>query len=205
MARSLVFLVPTEFRGENQGLYIQHVASMGWLLDETADWRMAVLDLSDPGLEEAAATADVVVIHMLDHARAEGVIRLRRAAGLPTVFEIADNFLALGPWLPKDHRLRNPLVRQRILCHAWLCDAVQVYAAPLAKLFGSVNGRVVVFDPYVPLSPPPSVEETHPFVFGWAGTATHEGDLARIAGPVMDFCARHGDAIFAYMGDRAVF
>jgi glycosyltransferase involved in cell wall biosynthesis len=205
MARSLVFLVPTEFKGENQGLYVQHVASMEWLLDSSADWRMEVSDLSSPRLAEDAARADLVVIHMLDHVKAEGVIRRRSAAGLPTVFEISDNFLDLGSWLPKRHRLRSPLVRQRILYHAWLCDAVQVYAASLSRLFASVNPRITVLDPYVPIAEPEPSRGNGPLVFGWAGTTSHENDVARIAPAVMDFCGRHPDAVFAFMGERALF
>lgn len=205
MERSLLFLVPPEFRGENQGLYIQHVASMEWLLASAAGWRMDVMDLSNPRLAEATAAADMVVVHMLDHQRAEAVIRRRRAAGLPTVFEFSDNFLDLGAWLPKRNRLRSPLVRQRLLYHAWLCDAVQVYAPPLARLFGSVNPRIAVLDPYVPVAGPEPAREGGPLVLGWAGTTSHENDLARIAPSVVDFCARHPDSIFAFMGDRALF
>ena len=207
MARSLVFLVPPEFRGENQGLYVQHVASMERLLDRADGWRMEVMDLSNPRLEEASAAADLIVVHMLDHMSAEGVILRRRAAGLPTVFEITDNFLDLGPWLPKRHRLRSPLVRQRILYHAWLCDAAQVYARPLARLFESVNARIAVLDPYVPIAEPepgPPVEGA-PLVLGWAGTTSHESDLARIAPAVVEFCRRRPDTIFAFMGDGALF
>ncbi|HEX8126822.1 MAG TPA: hypothetical protein VF548_14705 [Allosphingosinicella sp.] len=207
MERSLVFLVPPEFKGENQGLYIQHIASMQWLLDRAAGWRMEVMDLSNPRLEEVSAAADLIVVHMLDHMRAEGVIRRRRAAGLPTVFEITDNFLDLGPWLPKRHRLRSPLVRQRILYHAWLCDAAQVYARPLARLFESVNRKIAVLDPYVPIAdeePDPPLEGG-PLVLGWAGTTSHESDLARIAPAVVEFCRRRPDSIFAFMGDESLF
>jgi hypothetical protein len=207
MARSLVFLVPPEFKGENQGLHIQHVASMEWLLSRSAGWRMEVMDLSNPRLEEVSAAADLVVVHMLDHKKAEGVIRLRRAAGLATVFEITDNFLDLGPWLPKRHRLRSPLVRQRILYHAWLCDAAQVYARPLARLFASVNRRIAVLDPYVPIAEPEACRplEGAPLVLGWAGTTSHESDLARVAPAILEFCRRRPDTIFAFMGDPSLF
>jgi hypothetical protein len=205
MERSLVFLVPPQFRGENQGLYIQHVASMEWLLEAAAGWRMEVMDLSSPRLEEASATADLVVIHMLDHQRAEGVIRRRRAAGLATLFEVSDNFLDLGAWASSRHRWRSPLVRQRLLYHAWLCDAVQVYAAPLARLFESVNPRIAVLDPYVPIAGSGPARDDGPLVFGWAGTTSHEDDLARIAPAIVDFCARRPDSIFAFMGQRALF
>jgi hypothetical protein len=203
--RSLLFVLPAEFKGENQGVYIQHVESMRWLLESAGGWTVSSIDLSGPDLEKAILASDVAIVHMLSHPLAEGVIRRRRAAGLPTVFEITDNFLDLGSWLPKRHALRSPLVRQRILYHAWLCDSVQVYASPLAALFETVNSRIGTFDPYVPLAEPKPRPVENPFMLGWAGTNSHAQDLARIAPAIVDFCGRHPDCVFAFMGDRTVF
>jgi hypothetical protein len=204
MERSLLFLSQAEFRGENHGVYAQHLSSLRELL-EPAGWRVAALDFSDSSAAEAALETDVVVLHMAAHPAAEAVIRRRRAAGRPTVFEISDNFLDLGRWLPERHWLRSPLVRQRILFHAWLCDALQVYARPLADLFGLVNPRIGVFDPYVPLAPAPRAPSDGPFVLGWGGTTSHGEDLARIAPAILDVCRRHEEAVFAFMGDLSLF
>lgn len=209
-ARSLLFLSPGEFKGENLGVYVQHAASLAWLLGTTRGWTVKTLPFADPRAEGAAVECDVLVLHMVANPGAEAIIRRRRAAGRPTVFEISDNFLDLGAWLPRQHPLRSPLVRQRILFHAWLCDALQVYAAPLATLFGSVNARIGVLDPYVPLAPNlrpetglgPRAEDA--FVLGWGGTTSHAGDLARIAPAIVDFCGRHRNAVFAFMGDDSL-
>lgn len=205
MARTLLFVLPGSFQGENRGIHAQHVASMQWLLGSGSGWEMRTADILDDDLDDAVTTADVVVVHMMSNPRVEGVIRRRRALALPTVFEFSDNFLGLGDWLPPRHSLRSPLVRQRVLYHAWLCDAVQVYAAPLARLFATVNRRIAVFDPYVPLAERPPDRRDGPFLFGWGGTSSHEQDLARIAPAIVDFCDRHPEAVFAYMGDRPVF
>jgi len=199
--RSLLFLAQTDFKGENHGVYIQHAASLGWLLEAAGDWTVESLPLCDPAAERAALERDVVVLHMAAHRSAEAIIRRRRAAGRPTIFEISDNFLDLGAWLPSRHWLRSPLVRQRILFHAWLCDAVQVYAPPLARLFASANPRIGVFDPYVPLARERRGAADGRFVLGWGGTTSHARDLERIAPAVVDFCRRHPDATFAFMGD----
>jgi hypothetical protein len=202
--RSLLFLSQAEFKGENHGVYVQHAASLGWLLEAEGGWTVEALSFSDPRTERAAVESDVVVLHMAAHPAAEAIVRRRRAAGRPTVFEISDNFLDLGGWLPKRHWLRSPLVRQRILFHAWLCDAVQVYARPLATLFGTVNPRIGVFDPYVPLVRAPRASADGPFVLGWGGTTSHAEDLARIAPAIVDFCRRHDDVVFAFMGDNSL-
>lgn len=205
MDRSLLFLSQAEFKGENHGVYVQHASSLALLLEGAGGWKVEALHISDPRVRRTALESDVVILHMAAHPAAEAIVRGRRAAGLPTVFEISDNFLDLGAWLPERHWLRSPLVRQRILFHAWLCDALQVYARPLATLFGTVNPRIGVFDPYVPLAPGPRAPAGGPFVLGWGGTTSHARDLARIAPAVVDFCRRHRDSVFAFMGDESLF
>lgn len=205
MPRSLLFLTPKNFEGENRGVYVQHIATMKCLLADS-DWHVSTTNLQDPDFASAALSSDLLVVHMLPGPAVEATIRLRRDNGLPTVFEISDNFLDLGEWLPKSSPLRNPLVRQSILFHAWLCDALQVYAAALKHLFGAVNKKVVVLDPYVPISGTRrNSRRSGPFVFGWAGTTSHELDLLRIAPPVVEFCKLHPDAIFAFMGNQDLF
>jgi glycosyltransferase involved in cell wall biosynthesis len=202
--RRVLVVHPSNLRGENQGLYIQHVSSLRWLLPEERGWSVAALDPFHPAFPEAALQSDVVVVHMLPHREIEAMIRLRRERSLPTVFELSDNFLAIGSWVPKNNLLRSPLVRQRLLYHASLCDALQVYAPGLQKLFSRVNPRLVLFDPYVPIPDAPP-EKPGGFVFGWGGTTSHEHDLQRIAPAIIDFCARHDDVVFAYMGDVEMF
>jgi hypothetical protein len=205
MPRSLLFLTPQRFEGENRGVYVQHIATMRCLLADS-DWHVSTSSIQEPEFASAALSCDLLVVHMLSHPAVEAVIRLRRYNGLPTVFEISDNFLHLGEWLPRRSPLRNPLVRQSILFHAWLCDALQVYAAPLKDLFGAVNENVVVLDPYVPISATRCNDRRNgPFVFGWGGTTSHEVDLVRIAPDVVEFCKLHPDAIFAYMGNEELF
>ena len=202
--RRLLIVHPSTLRGENHGVYVQHVASLQWLLSGENGWRVVALDPFHPAFPEAALQSDVAVVHMLPHREIEAMIRLRRERSLPTIFELSDNFLGLGEWLPKSHLLRSPLVRQWLLYHASLCDALQVYAPGLRALFSRVNPRVALFDPYVPIPEAPP-EKPDGFLFGWGGTTSHEDDLQRVAPAIVAFCARHDDVVFAYMGDVAMF
>jgi hypothetical protein len=201
--RRLLLLHSAGLGGENRGVYIQHIASMQWLLTPEHGWDVVAMDVLHPDLAAVALTSDVVVVHMLGNREIESLVRLRRERGLATLLEIADNFLGLGAWLPKKHTLRNPLVRQEILFDASISDGVQVYSAGLADLFRHVHPNVLVLDPYVPLAR--RTAEEGPFVFGWGGTTSHADDLQRIAPSIVGFCRRHPDAIFAYMGDAALF
>ena len=202
-SRRLLLLHPPRLDGENRGVYVQHIESMQWLLDDEHGWEVLAMDPLHPALSDVALTSDVVVVHMLGGREIESLIRLRRQRGLSTLFEIGDNFLDLGNWLPKKHSLRSPLLRQQILYHASISDGIQVYSEGLAELFRHVHPHVVLFDPYVPLAVRPREEGS--FVLGWGGTSSHAGDLERIAPVIGAFCSRHPESTFSYMGDTSVF
>jgi hypothetical protein len=201
-ARPRLTAVYAPLPGENAGLYELHVGSLQLLL-EPLGWSVDPRSVLDPGLAEAVLGADVVVLGMLTDPEAEGIIRCRRARGLPTVYEITDNVLG-ADWLPPTHALRSPLARQSLLYHAHLADALQMLVPALADLFAAVNPRRIVLSPYLPF-PDDVPPKPDGFVFGWAGSRTHYESLAASAPAVVELCRRHPEATFAYMGDRAMF
>lgn len=198
--RQLVVLHQHDVSGENHGVLVQHVGTLAALLADRG-WRVSATDCLHPRLAALTMAADVVVVQMLPDPEVEAIVRERRARGRATVFEITDNFLGLAR---DSYSLRSPLVRQHLLYHAWLCDALQVYAAGLEELFGTVNPRIVRFTPYVPI-PERVPDRAAGFVLGWGGTRSHAADLAAVAPVVRTFCARHDDVTFDYMGDRSLF
>ena len=200
-----LLLVHTGAFGENYGLYVQHVETLRWLFADDPEWNVVAMDAFHPAFADAALTADLVVIGMTAAPEIESLIRCRRGRGLRTIFELTDNYLGLGVWVAEHNLLHSPLVRQNLMFHAHLADAVQVYAPALAELFRSVNERIAVFDPYVPASRELPAKAEGQFVFGWGGTRSHREDLMRIAPAIVEFCARHREAVFSFMGDAALF
>jgi hypothetical protein len=203
MTRRLLLAHPAALGGENHGVYIQHVASMQWLLDGVAGWEVVAMDHLDPSFAEVALSRDLVIVHMLSGREIEPLIRLRRQRGLRTLVEMGDNFLDLGSWLPGKHALRSPLVRQSILYNASIADALQVYSRGLGELFRNVNPNVLLLDPYVPIRGRRGSSGS--FVIGWGGTSSHAADLETIAPAIVEFCQRHRDATIAFMGDQWLF
>lgn len=196
----LEILHPRHQTGENAGLHHQHVDTLRDLLQATG-WEVGTLDPLDTALSTRVLAADLVVVQMLPHPEVEGIIRARRDRGRPTVLEITDNFLAP----PRaDNPLASPLVRQRLVFHAWLADALQVYTPALADLMRGVARRTIVFDPYVPLADEPPRRGEDPLTVGWGGTRTHAPDLDAIAGPLARFASRHADVEFSFMGDAGL-
>ena len=199
----LAVLYPGDLVGENAGLYGLHVTSLVELM-EPLGWIVEPRSVLDPGFASAALGADVAIIQMLAEPEAEAVILRRRDMGLPTVYEVTDNVLGVGDWVPRSHGAHSPLTRQSIVYHAHLADALQMLVPALAELFSSVNPIRFVMSPHTPFpdEPPPKPPG---FVFGWSGSRSHAASLAAAAPAVVELCRRHPEATFAYMGDRDVF
>jgi hypothetical protein len=203
VAPRLAVLYPRGLVGENAGLYGLHVASLVELL-EPLGWRVEPRSVLDPGFAAAALDADLTVIQMLAEPEAEAVILRRRDIGRPTVYEVTDNVLGVGDWLPRGHAARSPLARQMMLHHAHLADSLQMLVPALAELFAAVNPRAILLQPRTPF--PDELPVKPPgFVLGWSGSRSHAVSLAAAAPAVVELCRRHPDATFAFMGDRAVF
>lgn len=197
-------LYGAEADGENVGQFHHRITSPTALFAGDATFRARALSLYDPAFPARARNCDLLVVHSLSRPEVEAAIRQRRALGRRTVYEIADDFLGIGPWLPPDHVLRSPLVRQHILYLASLCDGLQVSSPGVAARFRTLHANCVVLDNYVPV-PAEAPPKPGGFVFGWAGTRSHFEDLAAVAPAIVGFCRDHPEAVFAYMGDRAGF
>src|SRR3954453_21179344 len=180
-----------------------HVPALVELL-EPLGWRVEPRSVVDPGFAAAALSADVAVLQMLSEPEAEAVTLRRRDLGRPTAYEITDNVLGVGDWLPASHRVRSPLARQAFVYHASLADALQMLVPALSELFAGVNPRRTVLSPHTPF--PDEVPPKPPgFVFGWSGSRSHAVSLAAAAPAVVELCRRRPEATFAFMGDRSLF
>jgi hypothetical protein len=202
-APRLVVAHPRDLVGENAGLYGLHVTSLVELLGPLG-WRVEPLTVLDPRFPAAALSADVTILQMLGEPEAEAVILRRRDMGLPTVYEVTDNVLGVGDWLPGTHPIRSPLARQGLLYHAHLADSTQMLVPALAELFSTVNPRQILLSPRTPF-PDELPPKPDGFVFGWSGSRSHSASLAAAAPAVVELCRRHSGATFAFMGDRSVF
>lgn len=194
----------SEPNGENTGQFHHRISNPARLFDGNKTLKLDTLSIHDPDFPDRACACDLLVVHSLVAQEVEAVIRHRRTVGRPTVYEIPDDVLEVGSWLPEEHALHSPLLRQDILHLASLCNGLQVPSPGLAARYSALNSRVAVLDNYVPV-PEEMPTRTQGFVFGWAGTRSHYDDLAAIAPAIILFCNSHPDAIFAFMGDRATF
>ncbi|MDJ0839108.1 MAG: glycosyltransferase [Acidobacteriota bacterium] len=190
---------------EITGEFSHRIELPGKALAENADFQVTNIHLFHPLFPELALQADLLVLHMLYQPELSRVIALRRERGLPTVFEIPDNFLEPGDWVAADNPHRNPYVRQNLLHHAAICDGLQLSSPELVRVFGTLNRQVEVFENQIEVPSPHPPEREPGFVFGWGGSLGHRHDLAWAAPAIIGMCRRHPDAVFAYMGPDAPY
>ncbi|PIE89262.1 MAG: hypothetical protein CR997_12065 [Acidobacteria bacterium] len=173
-------------------------------LRETGQFEVINVHIFHPFFPHLAETADLLILHLLPDAEITAVIKHRRQKGLPTVFEMADNFLEVGPWVADEDAHRNPIIRQNFLYHAALCDALQLNTTRLQGIFGSINDHILLYENQMDVLAPVQ-KKTAPFTIGWGGSIGHRTDLIRIKHALKDFLLAHDDVHFAYMGQEELF
>jgi hypothetical protein len=154
-------------------------AALGEHLPTTA------IQLSHPDCLEAMATTRLLVVTMIMEPDISRVFDERRKRGLPTIYEISDDFEAFPENLPLCKFYAQPWVRQlaRELCQK--ADAVQFSSPGLARKYGNLNPVHRVFHNQAwdtPGAPRPiDPTSTAPLRAGWAGMAGHYEDCDDLA------------------------
>ena len=200
------YLVVQAFRtfDQNSGEFSYRVKHPGSSLKTHPSFEVIDLHLFHPLFPQLATTADVLILHMLPDEELFRVIYNRRRMGKPTIFEISQDFTHADCRLPENCHLSAPEVRQNLMYFASICDGLWFANQALAEKYVALNeNRVVLEDQANHFSDkrPPR----RPFNIGWLGAADQEDDLAAIAPVVIDFCRRHKDAVFHFMGYPPIF
>jgi hypothetical protein len=154
-------------------------AALGEHLPTTA------IQLSHPDCLEAMATTRLLVVTMVMDPDISRVFDERRKRGLPTIYELSDDFEAFPENLPLCRFYAQTWVRRlaRELCQK--ADAVQFSSPGLARKYGSLNPVHRVFHNQAWDTPggPRAIDTggAVPLRVGWAGMAGHYEDCDDLA------------------------
>lgn len=157
-----------------------------------------------PQVHAKLLVADVLVLCDVVEADLIPVIKTRRQRGLPTVYEINDDFQAMQPWNPTAYLAHNPVSRSLSSRLASLCDGVQFSTPYLQQRFAHLSEHTDVFTnnlwslPSVLSRPASDVVRV-----GWGGSLGHRADLetlVNVMGPVLQ---THAQVQFCVMGDES--
>jgi hypothetical protein len=137
-----------------------------------------------PGFVAQALRADLLVVAMVADPAIERLIDARRRRGLPTVYEISDDFKAFPPDLPLHGFYADPRTQALIERTAARADLLQCSSHGLVERYGRLNAAHALF-PNQTAAPPPlpvvtPARRARP-VIGWGASSGHLDDARRLA------------------------
>lgn len=142
------------------------------------------LQTTHPEHARISLKADLLLIGMLADPVVLHIVKMRKERGLPTVYEISDDFRDFPPSLPGHAFYNQPSNQALIEATAGAADLLQFSSHGLQRKYAHLNAHNVVFSNQledVPDLPPVSAERRARPVLGWAGSVGHHDDAARLA------------------------
>lgn len=137
-----------------------------------------------PDFVAHALRADLLIVAMVADPSVERVMEARRRRGLPTVYEISDDFRAFPPGLPLHAFYSDPGTQALIERMAAGAELLQCSSHGLLKRYGHLNPAHARFANQTAEPPPlpalPQARLQRP-VIGWGASAGHMDDARRLA------------------------
>jgi hypothetical protein len=178
--RDCVFLSHPQARGT--GDYVHRVTWPGTHLARHLP--VTELQTSHPGFVARSLQADLLIVTMVADEALERVMDVRARRGLPTVYEISDDFAAFPAGLPLQAFDADPRTRGLIERMASRADLLQFSSHGLLERYGHLNPARVLFENQTaqvpPLPPVPAARLRRP-VIGWGASSGHLDDARRLA------------------------
>ena len=197
--RTLCWVEPPH--ASKQGDHVYRTAQPCAALAKVGDLKVVSGSSAAARILECAEVADLLVLcDSTDH-RWPSLIKRRQERGLPTIFEINDQFLALQDWNPTAAFFRSPENRSLTLEIAALCDGLQFTNEELAHRFGMLNQNHRAFWNQLVTCPANLPSKPSEVVIGWAGSWGHLRDLESMLPVLKEVGQAHPEVQFAFMGD----
>ena len=157
-----------------------------------------------PIVQEAIHIADVVVMCQVSWYDFLPILAARKRAGLATIYEINDNFLALQSWNPAAGFYGDPSNRALTQQLAHEADGLLMCSPGLVKRFARLNKTYCVLPNQLWDTPTPPKRPKGPLRIGWAGSGGHREDIRWVASVLCDLLHRHPEVTCAIMAQSEV-
>jgi hypothetical protein len=204
MRHQVVHVYAAEPVGENVGQFRHHLENPVRIFADNDEFEVSMLSVYDQNFCAIATQVNLLILHGFARPEYATLLEVRKAKGLSTAFEIADDWFSLGAWLPEKQRQIGMQQRANLLNLSAQADALLFCTKGLESVFASVNQNTAVLDYFVP-SPQALKPKSERFVFGWAGSTTHLDDLMSVVPAIEQFCLNHPEVVFSIMGNPTTF
>jgi len=150
--------------------------------------------------------APLLILHHLSDPDLLPIIKKRREFGLPTIYELADNFHASQEHLYEDKQTAPPEYHVIIESLMKRCDAVQTTGSALRQLYEDLNTTFLVFPNLVEHVNDPKSGDNNPetFTVGWGGSVRHLADLQAYVPALTDWVIHHSDVRLGMMASQKI-
>jgi glycosyltransferase involved in cell wall biosynthesis len=158
--------------------------------------------------EEIAGQADILILKNICDPDYFPVISKRRSQKRPTIYEIADDLLAIPPWNPVYFFYKHQENRILFQQLAQSCDGLQFTCKRLQDIYGHLQPNNTVFNNQVLEFPPArkkSPDSSYRVVIGWGGSHGHLEDLKEVAGPLLSWIERNPNASLHLMCSEEIW
>ncbi len=190
----------------NTGDYVYRIQHPATGLSTIKGVTVDNMDLLQVNSKSILIYAPLLILHHLSDPDLLPIVSERRKLGLPTIYELADNFRASQPHRPEAQQKGSPeyhIVMEELLRR---CDAVQTTGQALRKRYHQLNNNFIIFPNLIDKV---NVRKTHQgctgkLTIGWGGSARHFADLANFAPAIIDWVLQHSDVRLAIMGSKKI-
>ncbi|MBW2107284.1 MAG: glycosyltransferase, partial [Deltaproteobacteria bacterium] len=190
---------------KGSGDYIYRIGQPSAAMGRLPGVRVINVSHVSPYLKQLCLAADVLVLHLLGEVDLLPVVAERKRLGLPTVYEISDNFMAF----PKSASIREWFQDPMNLATAFqliqMADAIQGVSDVLLRQFNFLHHDFVVFENHVTHTREKKPSQNGVVKIGWGGSVGHTDDVAYVAPVIKALCRTKPQVRFYFMGSKTQF
>jgi len=201
-------LIVQLYSGQNcsTGDFIYRIEQPARWLSKLARVEVVNIDLLNVSDWTPLIEAPLLILHHLSDPDLLPIITKRREFGLPTIYELADNFHASQEHLYEDKQT-GPL-EYHVIIEALMkrCDAVQTTGIALRQRYEHLNSNFFIFPNLVEhINDPKSTENNSgTFTAGWGGSVRHLADLQAYVPALTDWVIQHPDVRLGIMASQKI-
>jgi tetratricopeptide (TPR) repeat protein len=189
-------------RSTHLGDYVYRVSQPSAAMGRVAGVKVVTVATVSPYLAEVCQHADLLILHLLTEDDLFPLLLERARRGLPTVYEVSDDFTASHQGVGIRGWFSSPTNRSNAFQLLRGVDGAQFTGVGLRDAFEAFNPNLAVFDNQVERMGRPPRAQGEAVRVGWAGSLGHTEDLREIAPVIASLVRRFPQVQFSFMGNR---
>ncbi len=201
-------LIVQLYSGQNSstGDFIYRIEQPARWLSKLEGVEVVNIDLLNVSDWTPLIKAPLLILHHLSDPDLLPIIKKRRELGLPTIYELADNFHASQEHLCEDKQT-GPL-EYHVIIEALMnrCDAVQTTGIALKQRYEDLNSTFLIFPNLVEhINDPKSADNNlGTLTVGWGGSVRHLADLQAYVPDLTDWVIQHSEVRLGIMASQKI-